>query len=62
MQVIEAQCASILEPHDHLHISQIRTFWRAVGAHNYASSRAIGADIAVLIVTPDLCSGQGEMS
>jgi hypothetical protein len=24
MQVIEAQCASILEPHDHLHISQIR--------------------------------------
>jgi hypothetical protein len=22
MQVIEAQCASILEPHDHLHISQ----------------------------------------
>jgi hypothetical protein len=25
MQVIEAQRASILEPHDHLHISQIRT-------------------------------------
>ena len=24
MQVIEAQRASILEPHDHLHISQIR--------------------------------------
>jgi hypothetical protein len=26
MQVIEAQRASILEPHDHLHINQIRTF------------------------------------
>jgi hypothetical protein len=25
MQVIEAQCASILVPHDHLHINQIRT-------------------------------------
>jgi hypothetical protein len=24
MQVIEAQCASILEPHDHLHISHER--------------------------------------
>jgi hypothetical protein len=24
MQVIEAQCASILVPHDHLHISQMR--------------------------------------
>jgi hypothetical protein len=24
MQVIEAQCASILVPHDHLHINQIR--------------------------------------
>ena len=23
MQVIEAQCASILEPHDHLHISHV---------------------------------------
>jgi len=29
MQVIEAQCASILVPHDHLHISHERTF--AVG-------------------------------
>jgi hypothetical protein len=26
MQVIEAQCASILEPHDHLHISQMSVF------------------------------------
>jgi hypothetical protein len=26
MQVIEAQRASILEPHDHLHISQMQTF------------------------------------
>jgi hypothetical protein len=26
MQVIEAQRASILEPHDHLHINQISTF------------------------------------
>jgi hypothetical protein len=26
MQVIEAQRASILEPHDHLHISHERTF------------------------------------
>ena len=23
MQVIEAQCASILEPHDHLHINHV---------------------------------------
>ena len=30
MQVIEAQCASILEPHDHLHISHKRIVpWRA---------------------------------
>jgi len=30
MQVIEAQCASILEPHDHLHISHERTTrWRS---------------------------------
>jgi len=28
MQVIEAQCASILEPYDHLHISHDRTFPR----------------------------------
>ena len=26
MQVIEAQRASILEPHDHLHISQLSAF------------------------------------
>jgi hypothetical protein len=26
MPVIEAQCASILAPHDHRHINQIRTF------------------------------------
>jgi hypothetical protein len=26
MQVIEAQCASILVPHDHLHINQIRAW------------------------------------
>jgi hypothetical protein len=28
MQVIEAQRASILEPHDHLHISQSRVLAR----------------------------------
>jgi len=32
MQVIEAQCASILVPHDHLHINQIRTFTPAGAA------------------------------
>jgi len=26
MQVIEAQCASILVPRDHLHINQIRAY------------------------------------
>jgi hypothetical protein len=26
MPVIEAQCASILVPHDHRHINQIRAF------------------------------------
>jgi hypothetical protein len=29
MQVIEARCASILVPHDHLHISQKRMFLSA---------------------------------
>jgi hypothetical protein len=28
MQVIEAQRASILEPHDHLHINHERMGWR----------------------------------
>jgi hypothetical protein len=35
---------------------QIRTFWCPMGMHNYASSRAIGAGAAVLIVSPEWCS------
>ncbi len=30
---------------------------RLVGMHNYASSQAIGAGTAVVIVSPELCSG-----
>jgi hypothetical protein len=33
MQVIEAQRASILEPHDHLHIKQIRASVGLSGGH-----------------------------
>jgi hypothetical protein len=35
MQVIEALRASILEPHDHLHISQMRTFTRSTPMHKH---------------------------
>ena len=35
---------------------QIRTFWCPVGMHNHASSQAIGAGTAVLIVSPELRS------
>jgi len=33
MQVIEALCASILVPHDHLHINHVRTFARRAPMH-----------------------------
>jgi hypothetical protein len=35
MQVIEAQCTSILEPHDHLHIKQKRTFNPSAPVYKY---------------------------
>ena len=47
MQVIEAQCASILEPHDHLHIKHDRAFpHRLDDAYLYklADRRAIKAE------------------
>src|SRR5690242_18148943 len=44
------------EKEDHRHNMQIRTFWCPVGMHNHASSRTIGACIAVLIVSPELRS------
>jgi hypothetical protein len=43
MQVIEAQCASILEPHDHLHISQSRMLARGVGHCLPAADQSLSA-------------------
>ena len=42
MQVIEAQRASILEPHDHLHINQIRTSTSAGRATSRAQIARLG--------------------
>jgi hypothetical protein len=41
MPVIEAQCASILVPHDHRHINQMRTFSGAATMHIYTLRAAI---------------------
>jgi hypothetical protein len=41
MQVIEAQRASILEPHDHLHISQIRIFAPNMAMYKYTEQTTI---------------------
>jgi hypothetical protein len=38
MQVIEAQCASILEPHDHLHINHERVMKAEPGKPSRAAS------------------------
>jgi hypothetical protein len=43
MQVIEAQCASILVPHDHLHISQKRAFPRKRCGRGYRSGPRVSA-------------------
>jgi hypothetical protein len=51
MQVIEAQRASILEPHDHLHISQKSAFFSTttrIASQSYSNSsniRLLAADI-----------------
>ena len=37
MPVIEAQCASILVPHDHRHINQTRTLWSQTGPYIHAA-------------------------
>jgi hypothetical protein len=37
MQVIEMQCASIPEPHDHLHISQKRMLVPSAPMHKYTA-------------------------
>jgi hypothetical protein len=47
MQVIEAQRASILEPHDHLHIKQIRMFARSVPVHKNTVCRLGNRDSCV---------------
>ena len=54
MQVIEAQRASILEPHDHLHISHVRsTVIAAIGVE------ASDADCSAVstVTTADFCPG-----
>jgi hypothetical protein len=35
--VIEAQCASILVPHDHLHINQMRAFAQGAALPKYTA-------------------------
>jgi hypothetical protein len=37
MPVIEAQCASILVPHDHRHINQLRTFTSSAVMYRYTA-------------------------
>jgi len=40
MPVIEAQCASILVPHDHRHINQKRTFTHTALLHKYMDGQS----------------------
>jgi hypothetical protein len=52
MQVIEAQRASILVPHDHLHINQMRTFTPSLMMHKYT------VQTTIYWVKPGLLSGR----
>jgi hypothetical protein len=52
MPVIEAQCASILVPHDHRHLNQKRTFAQNATMYEHTGRLAVRQAIAITAMRP----------